>query len=282
MSERTNHDSQTLLQARYGASLPNIELHSGEGTGTMWQTLLAHKSVRNFLPESLAPGTLERIIAAAQSAASSSNLQTWSVVAVENPERKAQAATICGEQDFIRQAPLFLVFCADLARLTRLAAQSELPDVGLEYLEMFVMATIDASLAAQNAALAAESLGLGICYVGAARNQPRELATFLELPPRVFALFGMAVGVPNPENPAEVKPRLPQNAVLHRETYSLEKQEESIAAYNAIMQEFYTAQKMNVSGNWAQHSAKRIASVGALNGRHLLKEILQNHGFDLK
>ncbi len=281
MNERAN-ETTALFKARYGTKVSDVQISQGAATEAIWRTLLGHKSIRNFLPEPLPSGTLEGIIAAAQSAATSSNLQTWSVVAVENPERKAQAATICGDQDFIRQAPLFLVFCADLARLAHLAAQSELTDVGLEYLEMFVMATIDASLAAQNAALAAESLGLGICYVGAARNQPRELAAFLELPDRVVALFGMAIGVPNPEKPAAVKPRLPQNAVLHRETYSLENQEESIAEYNTVMREFYAGQNMNVKGNWGQHSAKRIATVEALTGRHILKEILQERGFELK
>lgn len=273
---------ETLLQARYGANPPNLEVPFDDHAEAVFEALLSHKSVRNFLPDSLAPGTLELIVAAAQSAASSSNLQTWSVVAVEKPERKAEAATTCGDQDFIRQAPLFLVFCADLARLTDLAAQSDLPAAGLEYLEMFLMAAIDASLAAQNAALAAEALGLGICYVGGARNQPRELSALLELPPRVFALFGMSIGVPNPAKPAAAKPRLPQNAVLHRETYSADAQNESIAAYNAIMRQFYENQKMNVSGEWMQHSAKRIATVEALTGRHILREFLQERGFDLK
>lgn len=281
MSERSP-EIETLLQARYGAHSPEAKVLLEEHAEAVFEALLAHKSVRHFLPQSLAPGTLEQIVAAAQSAASSSNLQTWSVIALEETERKAQAATLCGDQNFIRQAPLFLVFCADLARLTQLASTSELTDTGLEYLEMFLMAVIDASLAAQNAALAAEALGLGICYVGAARNKPRELSAFLELPPRVFALFGMAIGVPNHAKPAAIKPRLPQNAVLHRETYSLNAQTESITAYNSVMREFYQTQKMNVGGNWAEHSAKRIATVEALNGRHILREFLQEHGFDLK
>ncbi len=267
-----------LLRERYGANIPEI----ADGAECVLETLLAHRSVRQYRPEPLPPGTLERLVAAGQSAATSSNLQTWSVVALQEPEHKAQAATLCGDQEFIRQAPLFLVFCADLARLTFVSEQNALPGEGLDYIEMFIMATIDAALAAQNAAIAAESLGLGLCYVGAARNKPRELAALLRLPPRVFALFGMALGWPEEPNMATVKPRLPQPEILHRETYSTEEREQHIADYNGAMQEFYESQGMNVQGNWARHSAKRVATPEALTGRHILHEVLQEFGFGLK
>ena len=97
------------------------------------QTLLAHKSVRRYRPDPLPPGTLEMLGAAAQSAASSSNLQVWSAVALQDPIHKAEAAGLCGDQDFIRQAPLFLIFCADLARLTAASEREGLPGVGLDY-----------------------------------------------------------------------------------------------------------------------------------------------------
>jgi nitroreductase len=267
-----------LLRARYGADTPEV----GSGPEGILTSLLAHKSVRHYRPEPLPVGMLERLAAAAQSAATSSNLQTWSVVALENPEHKAKAATLCGDQEFIRQAPLFLVFCADLARLTFVSEQAELPGAGLEYFEMFLMATIDAALAAQNTAAAAESLGLGICYVGAARNHPEQLAELLHLPPRVFALFGMAVGYPKTEDTSEIKPRLPQSDVLHRETYATESRGEWIAHYNETMQAFYEAQGMNVQGDWARHSAKRVATVESLNGRHVLREVLEERDFGLK
>ena len=136
---------------------------------------------------------------------------------------------------------------------------------------MFLMATIDASLAAQNAALAAESLGLGICYVGAARNKPRELTALLQLPPRVFALFGMAIGIPTETDTSAVKPRFPQLEIVHRETYSSAERDHWIDRYNAAMAGFYLSQHMNVQGDWARHSANRVATVQSLGGRHILR-----------
>lgn len=266
-----------LIQARYGIRAFNPE-HLWNET---LSTLLSHRSVRAYLPDALPPQTLETLIAAAQAAATSSNLQTWSVVAVEDPARKDILAQLAGNQAHIRQCPLFLVWLADLARLHQLAVQQGLPAEGLDYLEMFVTATIDAALAAQNATVAAESLGLGTVYIGGMRNHPEQVAETLQLPPHLFAVFGLCVGYPDPAKPATIKPRLPQAAVLHRETYNLE-QEAAIAQYNEVMQQFYVSQQMNVAGNWVEHSLKRVATAQALNGRDRLKEILQRLGFPLR
>lgn len=144
------------------------------------------------------------------------------------------------------------------------------------------MAAIDASLAAQNAAIAAESLGLGTVYIGALRNQPEQVAAELGLPKHIFAVFGLCVGYPDSEKPAAIKPRLPQFAVLHREQYSLEAQDAAIEQYDQIMSSFYTEQQMNTPGNWTQHSSDRIASSEALRSRSRLREILNNLGFELR
>ncbi len=267
-----------VLEQRYGVDAPPM----ADGINPIVETLLQHKSVRSFRTEALPEGALEQIVATAQSAATSSNLQTWSVIAVQDPGHKAEIAPLCGDQDFIRQAPLFLLFCADLNRLTTVSEQQELPGEGLDYFEMFLMATIDASLAAQNAAIAAESLGFGICYVGGARNKPRELTALLQLPTRVFVLFGMAVGIPDANDTSAVKPRLPQGEIVHRETYRTAERDHWIDRYNATMSGFYLSQHMNVQGDWARHSAQRVATVASLGGRHILREFLNERGFGLK
>jgi nitroreductase len=274
-------DLAGLLRARYGPDAPALPPGAFDDNPVL-QTLLAHRSVRCYRPDPLPPGTLEILGAAAQSAASSSNLQVWSAVALEDSANKAEAAHLCGDQDFIRQAPLFLVFCADLARLTAASEREGLPGLGLAYFEMFLTAVVDAALAAQNTAAAAEGMGLGICYVGAARNRPRELAALLHLPPRVIALFGLAVGFPAEGDTSAVKPRLPQPGLLHRETYDAARRDEAVAAYDETMRGFYEAQQMNVGGTWANHSAKRVAGPEALSGREIWREVLRERGFELK
>ncbi|HRM71274.1 MAG TPA: nitroreductase family protein, partial [Thauera phenylacetica] len=171
---------------------------------------------------------------------------------------------------------------ADLARLRRIATALERPAEGLDYLEMFLTGVIDAALAAQNGAAAAESLGLGMVYIGGMRNRPEEVAELLGLPPGVFAVFGMCVGRPDPARPADIKPRPPQAVVLHHERYALDAQDAGIAAYDRAMERFYAEQKMNVHGTWSVHSSKRIAGPETLSGRHRLVEALNALGFALK
>ncbi|KAI1857812.1 uncharacterized protein JN550_013010 [Neoarthrinium moseri] len=269
-----------LLKARYGCD----ETHGSGAANPTLETLLQHKSVRNFIPQALEPGTLEILVAAGQSAATSSNLQTWSVLSVEDPSRKDKAAFLCGDQNFIRQAPLFLVFCADLSRLTRVSQQRQTAGVGLEYTEMFLMASIDASLAAQNVSIAAESLGLGICYVGALRNNPREVAELFHFPDRVIGLFGLAIGRPDPADTASVKPRLGLGEVLHRETWVDDsgKQANNFKSYDNALASFNSGQKREGIPSWTERCARRVATVESLSGRHIWNQVLQERGFDLK
>ena len=267
-----------LLKARYGKleSQPEVPWNS------TLAVLLNHRSVRAYLPDALPEGTLELLVAAAQSAASSSNLQVWSVVAVEDEGRKARLAELSNGQTHIAQAPLFLVWLADLARLEKLLAERGIPKDELNHLELTLVAAVDAALAAQNAVVAAESLGLGTVYIGALRNRIEEVAAELRLPPRAFPLFGLCVGYPDPVNPAAIKPRLPQEAVLHREAYALDGQGTAIDRYDRVMADFYRAQQMAVEGDWSDHSAQRVATRRATSGQQKrLSEALRNLGFPL-
>lgn len=272
---------EELVTRRYGASVPELVRHFQENNSVL-ETLFAHKSVRQYKEESLGPGTVELLAAAAQSAPSSSNLQAWSVVTLQDKAHKDAAATLCGNQGFIRDAPLFLVFIADLARLYWVCEREGQSTEGLEFFEMFLLAALDASFVAQNVAVAAESLGLGICYIGAARNKPRELAELLHLPKHTIAVFGMTVGVPQDDLKTTVKPRLPQPGLLHYETYSEEHWDEEIQAYNRTMDKFYQEQGLENHQSWSKSSAKRVATADALTGRDVLRQIIEERGFKLR
>ncbi len=263
------------VELRYGsdnAPMPTL-------SNPVIDQILAHRSVRGYRPDPLPEGALATIIAAAQSAATSSNLQTWSVVAVTDPAIKAQCAVMSGGQAHIEQCPVFLLFLADLARLDRVAVQENIPRAGNDTFEMFLCAAIDASLAAQNATVAAESLGLSTVYIGGMRNKPEELAALLTLPPACAVVFGLCVGYAAEGHGGSVKPRLPQEAVLHQGHYDLEHQDEAIQRYNKAMAIFYAREKMNVKAPWTVHSAKRVAGPESLSGRHVLMQALRRMGF---
>ncbi len=244
-------------------------------------TILDHRSQRHFLPRALPEGKLELLVAAAQSASTSSNLQFWSVVAVQEPAHKARLATLAGDQQFIRDAPLLLVWLADLARLDAIGAQAGTPAEGLDYLEPFLVGVVDAALAAQSALIAAESLRLGGVYVGAMRNLPEQVATELALPARVFAVFGMAIGWPDKAAGSDVKPRLSPPVVLHRERYQPEMPHAAVAAYDATMRDFQREQGMRAA-DWSRQSIARVKDAAALRGRDRLRTALRNLGFALR
>lgn len=164
--------------------------------------LLSHRSVRHFLSDPLSEGTIETLVAVAQSAATSSNMQAWSMVAVESPERRARLAQLAAPQGFIARVPLFLCWLADLSRLERVGLANGRQLEGIAYLEAFIVALVDAALASQNAVVAAELLGLGAVYVGALRNEPAAVAAELGRPSNCAAVFGLAVGYPDPSRPA--------------------------------------------------------------------------------
>ncbi|WP_420136921.1 ATP-binding cassette domain-containing protein [Sphingomonas sp.] len=243
-------------------------------------TIVSHRSVRAYLPNPVPPGTVPLLVAAAQSAATSSNLQPWSVVAVEDPARKARLAALAGNQKQILQAPLFLLWIVDHHRLTEIGKQVGTPADGLHYLESFLLGAVDTSLAAQNAVVALESIGLGSCYIGGIRNKPAEVAAELGLPPQAFALFGLTVGYPDPAAPASVKPRLPQSAVLFGEQYGAPAAG-AIAAYNQRLRSFQREQNMP-ERDWTEQASQRVRGTASLAGRHLLRGILHRLGFRLE
>ena len=244
-----------------------------------------HWSVRAYKPDPVPDEMVEEIVAAGQRASTSSNLQTYSVVAITEPERIARLAELCGDQRQIHQAPVFLAWCADRARLDRVCRMR-----GYEqeagYVENFLVAAVDAALAMQNAALAAESLGLGMCYIGAIRNHPRHVIELLELPRLVFPISGMTLGWPAAE--PFLRPRLPLKAVLHWQHYDTAGEEEALEAYDRAMIEtgIYHGRQVPVPGcegevedyGWLEHSARRASRAVRTRLRH----VLHQQGFELK
>ena len=200
------------LIRRYGAqSLPA----AGPWNDTIAK-MLEHRSVRSYKPDAVPEGTLETMVAAAQSAATSSNMQWTSVVATTDPAKKKVLAQIAGNQKHIEDCPLFLCWIADMNRHASISQAENVEFETMPWLETFMVACIDVALAAQNAVVAAESLGRSPLYIGAMRNDPEGVAKVFNLPKQAFVVFGLCVGYATETGAGEVKPRLPQAAVLQR------------------------------------------------------------------
>jgi len=244
----------------------------------------AHGSVRQYKSDPVPASIVETIVAAGQRASTSSNMQTFSVVAVIDAEKRARLAELSGGQKHILQAPVFLTWCADRYRLER-ANQMRGYEHNAETVENFLVAAIDAAIAAQNAALAAESLGLGICYIGSIRNNPVEIIELLELPEYVFPITGLTVGWP--EKPPMIRPRLSQEAILHWENYNTD-QDAVLLEYDQVMSEtgIYTDRQVPVPGKegemeaygWLEHTARRTSA----RRRTEMSSIIQKQGFGME
>jgi nitroreductase len=268
-------EAEIAVARRYGTAEPAI----AEWNDTI-ALLLAHRSVRGYLTRPLAPGVIETLVAAASSAPTSSNVQAWSVVAVTDPAKRARLAQIAGGQKHILDAPVILVWVADLSRAARVAQRQGTELVGIDYTDTFLVASIDAVLAAQNALVAAESLGLGAVYIGALRNDPAGVAELLSLPPHAFAVVGLVVGHPDPAVATAVKPRLPQEVVLHRESYDPSR-DAGIARHDADTLAFRETQRLPAQ-SWSELVTGRLRSIASLNGRHVLRDTLARLGLPLK
>jgi len=144
-----------------------------------------------------------------------------------------------------------------------------------------MVACIDAALAAQNAVVAAQSLGLRTVYIGAMRNDPVRVARLLGLPPRAFVVFGLCVGTADPTAKNEVKPRLPQSIVLHRDCYDAAPETRDRPAYDAEMTKFSARHELQAA-TWTQRVLSRMGPLKSMNGRERIRAALAKLGFEIR
>ncbi|MBM6775604.1 nitroreductase family protein [Olsenella profusa] len=181
--------------------------------------LRARRSVRAFTAEPVSAADERAILEAACQAPTAGNQQLYSIIVVRDQARKDELAVTCDNQPFIASAPLVLVFCADVRRWHRAfvaaGAPAREPGAG-----DFLLAFEDASIAAQNAVVAAESLGIGSCYIGDILERREDQARILGCPRHVVPACMLVMGHPAPAQLERRKPpRFPLDGVVFTDTY---------------------------------------------------------------
>lgn len=244
------------------------------------ETILKHRSIRSFEDKPLSKEQIEAIVQSAQAASTSSYIQAYSIIGVTDQEKKKKLAEIAGNQSYVEHNGHFFVFCADLYRHT-LIEKLEKKDVipAIESTEKFMVAVIDAALAAQNAAIAAESMGLGICYIGGIRNNLDEVVSLLNTPDRVIPLFGIAVG--HPAKVTNQKPRLPFAHVYHENEYEQnhDKYIEELRGYNEVIKQYYIER---TAGKRSDTWTEQIGTMLEKKSRMYMKEFVEGKKLNLK
>ncbi len=175
-----------------------------------------HRSIRKYKPDPVPDELLEKALNAGLRASSSGNMQTYSIIVTRDRALRERLYDPHMEQDMVLDAPVLLTFCADFRRMRHWLRLNNAPD-NFDNFMSFMIGTIDATLASQNVALAAEALGLGICYMGSTLANCDQIGRALELPPGVFPVVGYSLGWPD-EDP-KPRDRLPLSGLVHYETY---------------------------------------------------------------
>ena len=182
----------------------------------MIKQLLEHKTIRRYQQKGISNELINQIIEAGCRASSTGNMQLYSIIVTRAEETKKTLATCHFNQPMVVNAPVVLTFCADFNRFN-LWCKLNGAVPGYDNFLSFFTSAIDVLLVAQNVAVAAESLGIGICYLGTTTYLAGKIIDILQLPSGVVPITTITLGWPD-ETPEQVD-RLPLKAIIHEEKY---------------------------------------------------------------
>ena len=184
------------------------------------QALSARKSVRVYTEEPVTDAERDAILQAAFQAPTAGNQQLYTILNITDPALKACMADLCDHQPFIAKAPLVLVFLADCRRWLRAYHAAGIADARTPGAGDLLLALADTCIAAQNAVVAAESLGIGSCYIGDVIENAEQMRETLHLPEYVVPACMLVFGRPTDQQKARPKPaRFEKDAVVCENTY---------------------------------------------------------------
>ncbi|MBE6318174.1 MAG: NADPH-dependent oxidoreductase [Bacteroidales bacterium] len=240
-------------------------------------TLLERRSTRRYERQSISQSNLNLIYAAIRNTPTSYNGQQFSVIDVSDQETKIKLYELTNQKQ-IKTCNRFLLFCADYNKIATIAKAKEIEMPPFSHTADGVMVgIIDASLAMMSAVVAAESCGLGTCCIGYARTAaPKKIAELLKLPKGVFAVCGLAIGVPREIN--DLKPKQSKELIIHSNYYRTDDMTSDLLEYdNRITQYNITRSGTTSDNDWASHIIDYYRE--AMNYQML--DALRSQGYDV-
>lgn len=175
------------------------------------------RTIRKYTSEPVNDELLDELLRTSIRSSTTGNMQVYSIIVTRDEGRKKELLPLHFNQKMIAEAPVVLTFCADFNRFSKWCTKRN-AEPGYDNFLSFMTAAIDALLVAQSFCIAAESHGLGICYLGTTTYMAHKIIEALGLPRGVVPVTTVTAGWPG-ENPDQPD-RLPLEAVVHRETYS--------------------------------------------------------------
>ena len=234
--------------------------------------LLAHSSIRQYQDKPVSQEVVDTILNCAQRAPTSSYLQSYTIIQVEDKEKRAALMEFSGGQKWLVNAPLVLLFCGDLHRDDQLLHPAD--QNVLHNAELFTVAVSDASLVAQRAFIAAQALGLGGVIVGGVRNETAKMARLFDLPELVFPLYALCLGYP--ESVPVQRPRFETRFIHAVDRYPALPDPDALAAYDNEVREYFLKHTSDPNEfGWIARGQHAISS----KPRYAVGEYLKEAGF---
>lgn len=245
----------------------------------MLDQLRNRTTIRKYKPQPIASEMLNELLEVAGRAANTGNMQVYSIIVTQSESVKKALAPAHFNQPMVTEAPVVLTFCADFNRFNQWCRQRD-ANPGYDNFLSFMTAATDALLAAEHFCVAAESQGLGTCYLGTTIYNAQQIIDVLHLPKYVVPVMTLTVGIPDetPEQPD----RLPLEGIVHFETYQAYTSEDidQIYAYKEQLPTNLQFVKENHKTSLAQvFTDVRYTKTANETFSAMLLEVLKKQGF---
>ena len=198
----------------------------------MMKILNKRRTIRKYKSRNVDEALLNELLTASCRTSTTGNMQVYSIIVTRDKEIKTELAPCHFNQPMVKQAPVVLTFCADFNRFNTWCRQRN-AEPGYDNFLSFMTAAIDALIVAQTFCVAAESKGLGICYLGTTTYTADKIINILDLPTGVVPLTTITLGWPD-EDPEQVD-RLPLEAVVHKDKYQPYSKEDIDRYYSCLL-----------------------------------------------
>jgi FMN reductase (NADPH) len=232
------------------------------------ETLKNRRSLRKYDQRPISQVHLDTILECMMRAPTAGNMMLYSVILIEDQHKKEILSRTCDNQPFIAKAPLVLIFTADYQKwydyyhannVEEYCPQENIPFTCPSEASL-MLATCDALIAAQNAVIAAESLGIGSCYIGDIMERYEEHKKLLNLPDYVFPVAMLCMGYYPDGYSKQLRPRFKKDYVVFNDNYRRLNQDEIKDMFRSL-DESYRAKNIYNAKNYAQiHYARKTGA----------------------
>lgn len=245
---------------------------------TTIETQLNHKTIRKFKDKQIDGPIVSTLLEVANRTASSTGMQTYSIIRITDQDKKNAISKICG-QAYVAEAPELWIFVVDAFRNAKIASEQDCNLESRRDMDRFFQGFTDAILASQNVTVALESLGLGGVYLGSILNDSVEMTRVLNLPEFTFPALGLGFGYPDQE--PQLKPRMDLDLKVFENEYKIfDNYMEEIKDYDEVMTTYYDLRNANQRVD--SFSKQVIARLeGATENRSGILNTVLRQGFDL-